>query len=74
LTNIVLASYDAPAIFEESQCMAETLEDRIRERAHHLWEGNRRPRVRDEQSWRRACAMVTQSAALAKPKARKTVF
>ena len=37
---------------------AETLEDRIRERAYHLWEADGRPPGRDVEFWHRACEMV----------------
>jgi len=33
-------SYDAPVMFREKQHMAETPEDRIRERAYHICEAN----------------------------------
>ena len=32
----------------------ETLEDRIRERAYHLWEGSGRPQGREVEFWHRA--------------------
>ena len=38
--------------------MAETLEDRIRERAYHIWEANGRPSGRDEEFWYRAREMM----------------
>ena len=37
---------------------AETLEDRVRMRAYHIWEANGRPSGRDEEFWRRACEMI----------------
>jgi len=37
---------------------AETLEDRVRVRAYHIWEANGRPSGRDEEFWRRACEMI----------------
>jgi hypothetical protein len=37
---------------------AETLEDRIRERAYHLWEASGRPPGREVEFWHRACEMV----------------
>lgn len=37
---------------------AEMLEDRIRERAYHIWEAAGRPSGRDEEFWHRACQMV----------------
>jgi Protein of unknown function (DUF2934) len=37
---------------------AETLEDRIRERAYQLWEADGRPPGRDVEFWHRACEMV----------------
>jgi Protein of unknown function (DUF2934) len=56
--DIAPVGYAAPATFEESQCMAETLEDRIRERAYRLWEDGGRPAGRDEEFWHRACETV----------------
>jgi len=50
--------YDAPVMFKEKQHMAETLEDRIRQRAYHIWEANGRPSGRDEEFWYRAREMV----------------
>ena len=38
--------------------MAETRENRIRERAYHLWEAGGRPSGRDEEFWHRACEMI----------------
>jgi Protein of unknown function (DUF2934) len=38
--------------------MAQTLEDRIRERAYYLWEGSGRPAGRDEEFWHRAIEMA----------------
>jgi hypothetical protein len=46
-------SYDAQVMCREKQHMAKTLEDRIRERAYHIWEANGRPSGRDEESWYR---------------------
>lgn len=37
---------------------AEMFEDRIRERAYHIWEAAGRPSGRDEEFWHRACEMV----------------
>ena len=37
---------------------AETLEDRIRERAYYLWEASGRPSGREMEFWHRACEMV----------------
>jgi hypothetical protein len=37
---------------------AATLEDRIRERAYHLWEANGRPPGRDQEFWHQACELV----------------
>ena len=37
---------------------AETLEDRIRERAYYLWEASGRPSGREVEFWHRACEMV----------------
>ncbi|HEX3401639.1 MAG TPA: DUF2934 domain-containing protein [Acetobacteraceae bacterium] len=50
-------SYDAPDMFEEGQRMAETLEERIRECAYHIWEASGRPSGRDAEFWQRACEM-----------------
>ena len=38
--------------------MAETRENRIRERAYHLREAGGRPSGRDEEFWHRACGMI----------------
>jgi Protein of unknown function (DUF2934) len=38
--------------------MAETLKDRIRERAYYIWESSGRPFGRDEEFWHRACETV----------------
>ena len=38
--------------------MAETRENRIRERAYQLWEAGGRPSGRDEEFWHRACEMI----------------
>jgi hypothetical protein len=48
-------------MFEESEPMTETLDDRIRERAYHIWEASGRPPGRDEEFWQRACEMVATS-------------
>jgi hypothetical protein len=48
-------------MFEESQPMTETLDDRIRERAYHIWETSGRPPGRDEEFWQRACEIVATS-------------
>jgi hypothetical protein len=37
---------------------AETLEERIRECAYHIWEANGRPPGRDEEFWQQACEAV----------------
>ena len=37
---------------------AETLHDRVRVRAYHIWEANGRPSGRDEEFWRQACEMI----------------
>ena len=36
----------------------ETLDDRIREHAYHLWEAGGRPTDQDEEFWHRACEAV----------------
>ena len=36
----------------------ETLQDRVRVRAYHIWEANGRPPGRDEEFWQRACEMI----------------
>lgn len=41
--------------------MTGTLDDRIRERAYHIWEASGRPSGRDEEFWQRACEMVATS-------------
>ena len=41
--------------------MTETLDDRIRERAYHIWEASGRPSGRDEEFWQRACEMTATS-------------
>lgn len=38
--------------------MTGTLDDRIRERAYHIWEASGGPSGRDEEFWQRACEMV----------------
>ncbi len=38
--------------------MAQTLDDRIRERAYHLWEASGRPAGHDEEFWHKAREMV----------------
>jgi hypothetical protein len=45
-------------MFEEIEPMTGTLDDRIRERAYHIWEASGRPSGRDEEFWQRACEMV----------------
>jgi hypothetical protein len=40
--------------------VAETMEDRIRERAYYIWESSGRPIGRDEEFWRRACEMMAE--------------
>jgi Protein of unknown function (DUF2934) len=37
---------------------AEAREERIRERAYHIWEASGRPPGRDEEFWHRACEML----------------
>lgn len=37
---------------------AETLEDRVRVRAYHIWEVSGRPSGRDEEFWRQAYEMI----------------
>jgi hypothetical protein len=37
---------------------ADTLEERIRECAYHIWEANGRPSGRDEEFWTQACETV----------------
>lgn len=37
----------------------ETLEERIRQCAYHIWEANGRPSGRDEEFWAQACEMIT---------------
>jgi Protein of unknown function (DUF2934) len=46
-------------MIEESLRMAETLDERIRECAYHMWEASGRPRGRDEEFWHRAREMMT---------------
>jgi hypothetical protein len=51
---------------------AETLEDRIRERAYHLWEASGRPPGREVEFWHRACEMVaTEDADQPKSRAQR---
>ena len=45
-------------MFEEIEPITGTLDDRIRERAYHIWEASGRPSGRDEEFWQRACEMV----------------
>ena len=37
----------------------ETLEERIRQCAYHIWEANGRPPDRDKEFWTQACEMIT---------------
>jgi hypothetical protein len=37
----------------------ETLEERIRQCAYHIWEAHGRPLGRDEEFWTQACEMIT---------------
>ncbi len=37
---------------------AETLEERIRERAYHIWEASGRPHGRDQEFWHQARAQI----------------
>ena len=46
---------------------AVTLEDRIRERAYHIWEANGRPSGRADEFWHEACEAI---AAAAQPRAK----
>jgi hypothetical protein len=39
--------------------MAETIDERIRECAYHIWEASGRPAGRDEEFWHRAREVVT---------------
>jgi hypothetical protein len=50
---------------------AETLEDRIRERAYHLWEASGRPAGRDVEFWHRACEMVAGNDGQPKSRAQR---
>jgi Protein of unknown function (DUF2934) len=50
---------------------AETLEDRIRERAYHLWEASGRPPGREVEFWHRACEMVATDDGQPKPRAQR---
>ena len=51
--------YEGRAMIEESERMAEMLDERIRECAYHMWEASGRPAGRDEEFWHRAREMVT---------------
>jgi ribosomal protein L4 len=48
---------------------AVTLEDRIRERAYHIWEANGRPSGRADEFWHQACEAI---AAAEQPRAKVT--
>lgn len=37
---------------------AKPLEDRIRERAYHIWEASGRPFGRDQEFWQQACELI----------------
>ena len=50
---------------------AETLEDRIRERAYYLWEASGRPSGREVEFWHRACEMVATDDDQPKSKAQR---
>jgi hypothetical protein len=47
---------------------AEMHEERIRERAYHIWEANGRPLGRDTEFWRQACDMVAVDDARSAPR------
>jgi hypothetical protein len=44
------------------ESVAATVEDRIRERAYHLWESSGRPIGRDEEFWLQACEVIAADA------------
>jgi hypothetical protein len=46
----------------------DTLEQRIRDRAHKIWEEEGRPEGRAETHWERARALVASESGLPKPK------
>ena len=46
---------------------AEMHEERIRERAYHIWEANGRPLGHDTEFWRQACDMVAVDDARSAP-------
>ena len=48
---------------------AVTLEDRIRERAYHIWEANGRPPGRADEFWHQACEAI---AGAEQPRAKAT--
>jgi hypothetical protein len=48
----------------------DTMEQRIRDRAHRIWEDEGRPEGRAETHWERACALVASEDGLPKPKPR----
>lgn len=48
---------------------ADTLEDRIRERAYHMWEASGRPSGRDEEFWHRASDALASDGQPVQPKA-----
>jgi hypothetical protein len=50
---------------------AETLEDRIRERAYYLWEASGRPSGREVEFWHRAREMVATDGGQPKPRAKR---
>ena len=51
--------------------VAEVLEDRIRERAYHIWEASGRPFGRNEEFWQRACEQIAIDNGLANAKAER---
>jgi hypothetical protein len=51
--------------------MAETLEDRIRERAYYLGQASGRPAGRDEELWYRACDMVAADGDQPRPRSKR---
>jgi hypothetical protein len=46
----------------------DTIEQRIRDRAHKLWEQEGRPEGRAESHWEQACTLVASESGLPKPK------
>jgi Protein of unknown function (DUF2934) len=51
--------HSQPKGTQHMKSAVETLEERIRQCAYHIWEANGRPSGRDEEFWTQACEMIT---------------